>query len=151
VVGGSGGRCFCCSTLTTLVTPLRRPGSANAAASVCLYIGNRKDHCSQPRCRPIVWPHPTAGLWISRTRGPVGDRVPSLCFDRCAMAPETRPLPAVSRVHPPATSADCPAANGHCTYLVTLLQLFCDVSGVPPPAVNRSFTRGDRAWHRRSE
>ena len=44
-----GDRCFCRRTLITIVrpTPLRRPGSANTAASVWLYIGNKKDHCSE--------------------------------------------------------------------------------------------------------
>jgi len=37
VVGDSGGRRFCQRALITLVTPLHRPGSANAAASVCHY------------------------------------------------------------------------------------------------------------------
>ena len=46
---GRRNRCFCRRELITIVTPLRRPGSANMAASVCLYIGNKKDHCSQPR------------------------------------------------------------------------------------------------------
>jgi len=44
------------------------------------------------------------GPVVSHTRHPVGDRVPvSRCtsgFDRCAMAPETRPLPAVLHAHP---------------------------------------------------
>jgi len=52
-------------------------------------------------------------------------RAARLLFDRCATArpslrkittavataPETRPLPAVSRAHPPATSTDCPAVS----------------------------------------
>jgi len=37
VVGDSSGRCFSRRVLITLVMPLHRPGSANAAASVCLY------------------------------------------------------------------------------------------------------------------
>jgi len=35
-----------------------RPGSANAAASVCLY----REQERPLRCRPIVWPHPAVGL-----------------------------------------------------------------------------------------
>ena len=90
--------------------PLHRTGSVNAANSVCLY---RKQERSL-KCRPIVRPCPTVGLWISHTRGPVGDHAPqsrsqpSLCFDMCAMAPETQPLPAVSRAHPPAMSTASP-------------------------------------------
>ena len=37
-----------------------RPGSAHAAASVCLY----REQERPLRCRPIVWPHPTAGLGL---------------------------------------------------------------------------------------
>jgi len=90
VVGDS--RNICHWALIILVTPLHRPGSANAAASVCLY----KEKERPLRCRPIIRPHPTAGLWFSCTQGPVGNRVPrrvpSLRFDRCAMAPQTWPL-----------------------------------------------------------
>ena len=54
------------------------------------------------------------GPVVSHTRRPVGNRVPrrvpSLCFDMCATALETRPLPAISRAHPPVTSTDYPAA-----------------------------------------
>ena len=125
--------------------------------SVCLYIGNKKDHSSwhvradikfvdRPRCRPIIRPRPTAGLWISYTRGPVGDRVPSSRFDTWAMAQETWPLPAVLHAHPPATLTNCPVASdgaggdsppavwgpiGHCASPValprTILWPFCDV------------------------
>jgi len=53
--------------------------------------------------------HPAAsdgGPVVSHTQHPVGNRVPRVAlhvcfFDRCATAPETRPLPAVSRAHPP--------------------------------------------------
>jgi len=55
------------------------------------------------------------GPVVSRTRRPVSDRVPRrapcLRFDRCATTPETRPLPAVLRAHPPAMSTDCPVAS----------------------------------------
>jgi len=93
-----------------------------APFSVCLYIRNKKDHSSwhvradikfvdRPQCRPIIRPRPTAGLWISHTRGPVGDRVPSPRFDTWAMAPETWPLPAVLHAHPSATLTNCPVAS----------------------------------------
>ena len=57
-----GGRCFCCSALTTLVTPLHRPGGANAAASVCLY---RKQEMSADRLAasnsgPVNFPYPAS-------------------------------------------------------------------------------------------
>jgi len=60
---------------------------------------------------------PAVGLWspILGVPEPVGDRDPCciacLLFDRCTTAPETRPLPAVLRAHPPATSTDCPAVS----------------------------------------
>ena len=67
---------------------------------VCLYIGNKKDHCSQPyyvredikcadrpRCRPIVRPRPTAGLWspIPGIQSAIvpPHRVPSTLSDFC--------------------------------------------------------------------
>ena len=73
------------------------------------------------RRRACGLPYPASG-WRSRPSA-------RLRFDRCATAPETRPLPAISRTHPPATSTDCPAvsdgrgwfparrprANGRCT------------------------------------
>jgi len=106
---------FCRRQLITIVTPLRRPGTANTAASVCLYKGNKKDHCSLPhlsrhesaecpQCRPIVRLRPTVGLWspIPGIRSAIASlcRAAHLLFDRCATAPETRPLSAVSRAHP---------------------------------------------------
>jgi len=81
------------------------------AASVCLC---RKQERSL-RCRPIVPLSPMVGLWISHTRSAVGDcmpcRVPSLHFDACTMAPDTRPLLAILRSHLPAMSTDCPVAS----------------------------------------
>ena len=91
--------------------PLRRPSSTNTAASFCLYIGNKKDHCSQlcysrhQMCRPTAMSadHPAAsdgGPVVSRTEGRSAIAsprcIPSMCFYTCATAPETRPLPAVS-------------------------------------------------------
>jgi len=75
--------------LITIVTPLHRPGSANTAASVCLYIGNKKDHCSQPQlgrhhmCQPPSMSADrlaTGGSVVSHTRHPVGDHVTPSCF-----------------------------------------------------------------------
>jgi len=52
---------------------------------------------------------------VSRTRGPVGSRiphcVPSLFFDARTMAPENRPLPAILHAHLSATSTDYPAVS----------------------------------------
>ena len=100
--------------LITIVTPLSRPGSANTAASVCLDSVYRKQERSlftavleQTSNMPtaIVQPRPTAGLWspIPSIRSAIVSlrRAARLLFDRCATAPETRPLPAVSRAHPP--------------------------------------------------
>ena len=56
-----------------------------------------------------------SGLWspIPSIRSAIASlrRAARLLFDRCATAPETRPLPAVSCAHPPATSTDCPAVS----------------------------------------
>ena len=112
-VGGREKRCFCRRELITIVTPLSLPGSAKTAASVCLYSVYRKQERSlfsaaleQTSNVPtaIVRPHPTAGLWspipsIRSASASLG-RTARLRFDRCATAPETRPLPAVSRAHP---------------------------------------------------
>ena len=52
----------------------------------------------------IIRPRPTAGLWspIPSIRSAITSlhRAARLLFDRCATAPETRPLPAVSRTYP---------------------------------------------------
>ena len=63
-----GGRCFCHQVLITLVTPLHRPRSANAAASVCLYrkqerqwdVGRSTGHVRRWACS---LPYPSAGRW----------------------------------------------------------------------------------------
>ena len=111
---GRGNRCFCRRELITIVTPLSRPGSAKKAASVCLYSVYKKQERSlftaaleQTSNVPtasgcIQWracglPYPASGR----------QSLASLChaarlrFDGCATAPKTRPLPAVSRAHPP--------------------------------------------------
>ena len=121
---GRGNRCFCRRELITIVTPLSRPGSAKTAASVCLYNVYRKQErplftaaFEQTSNVPtaIIWPRPRAGLWSPTPS--ILLAIASLChaarlrFDRCATAPETRPLPAVSRAHPSATSTDCPAVS----------------------------------------
>jgi len=71
-------------------------------------------------CVEMSADHPAAcnsGPVVSHTRHLAAGRqspppnAPRLCFDRCAMAPETRPLPAVLHAHPPTTSTDCPAAS----------------------------------------
>ena len=112
---------LCRHELITIVTPLSRPGSAKTAASVCLYSVYRKQERSLftaaleqtsnvptaiIRRRACGLPYP-ASSWQSRLSVAL-----HVCFfDRCATAPETRPLPAVSRAHPPATSTDCPAVS----------------------------------------
>ena len=125
---GRGNRCFCRRELITIVKPLSRPGSAKTADSVCLYSVYRKQERSlftatleQTSNVPtaIIRPRPTAGLWspIPSIRSAMASlcRAARLLFDRCATAPETRPLPAVSPPiftrpsPPPATSTDCPA------------------------------------------
>jgi len=125
VAGGRGNRYFCRRELINIVTPLRRPGSANTAASVCLYIGNKKDHCSQPRyvradikcanrpqCRPIVrWRACGLSYLASgwRSRPPVAfpacvsTRVPRHQRPGCCQ-PFHAPIP-------PATSTDCLATS----------------------------------------
>jgi len=112
---GRGNRCFCRHELITIVMPLSQPGSAKTAASVCLYSVYRKQERSlftaalqQTSNVPSAdRHHPAAsdgGPVVSHTQHPVGDRVPPSCshllFDRCATAPETRPLLAISRAHP---------------------------------------------------
>jgi len=110
---GRGNRCFCCRELITIVTPLSRPGSAKTAASVCLYSVYRKEERSlftealeQTSNVPtaIIRPRPTSGLWspIPSIRSTIASlrHAARLLFDRCATAPETRPLLAVSLAHP---------------------------------------------------
>jgi len=110
---GRGNRCFCRHELITIVTPLSRPGSAKTAASVCLYYVYRKQERSlftaaleqtSNVLTAIIQPRPTAGLWspIPSIRSAIAYRrhVAHLLFDRCATAPETWPLLAVSRAHP---------------------------------------------------
>ena len=93
---GRGNRCFCRRELITIVTPLSRSSSAKRPlqSASTVYIGNKKDHCSQPRysrhqmCRPPAMSadRPAAsdsGPVVSRTRHPVGDRVPP---SRCTSA-----------------------------------------------------------------
>ena len=63
----------------------------------------RSPSSGRVRGRACGLPFPASG-WRSR-------HAARLRFDRCATAAETRPLPAVSRSHPPATSTDCPAVS----------------------------------------
>jgi len=110
---GRGNRCFCRRELITIVTPLSRPGSAKTAASLCLYSVYRKQERSlftvtleQTSNVPtaIIRPRPTAGLWspIPSIWSAIASlhRAARLLLDRCATAPETRPLPAISRTYP---------------------------------------------------
>ena len=115
---------LCRHELITIVTPLSRPGSAETAASVCLYSVYRKQERSlftagleQTSNVPtaIVRPRPTSGLWspTPSIRSAITSlrRAARLRFDRCAMAPETRPcLPFHVPIHP-ATSTNCPAVS----------------------------------------
>ena len=114
---GRGNRCFGRHGLIAIVTPLSRTGSARTAASICLYSVYRKQERSLftdaleqtsnvPTTRNVRLSadRPTAGLWspIPSIRSAIASlrRAARLRFDRCATAPETRPLLAVSRAHP---------------------------------------------------
>ena len=96
-----------------------------------------------PQCRPIVQPRLTTGLWSPIPS--IRSAIASLCcaarllFDRCATAPETRPLPAVSRAHPARDVDDCPAtSNGGSGGSPVALPPYppSAVLGAPPPAVS---------------
>jgi len=141
---GRGNRCFCRHELITIVTPLSRPSSAKTAASVCLYSVYRKQERSlftaaleQTSNMPtaIIRPRLTAGLWspIPSIRLAIASlrHATHLLFDRCATAPETRPLLAISRAHPSRVQrrptggggdspTRRPGADGHCASPVTL-------------------------------
>jgi len=54
---------------------------------------------------------PIPGVWVQSAVIASPRCTARLHFDTCATAPETRPLPAVLRTHPPLTSTDCPAAS----------------------------------------
>jgi len=112
---GRGNRCFCRRELITIdaTESARRPAVQKTAASVCLYSVYRKQERSlftaaleQTLNVPtaIIRPRPTAGLWspIPSIRSAITFlcRAARLLFDRCATAPESRPLLAVSRAHP---------------------------------------------------
>jgi len=114
---GRGNRCFCRRELITIVMPLSRPGSEKTAASVCLYSVYRKQERSlfiaaleqtSNVLTAIIQPRLTTGLWSPIPS--IRSAIASLCraahqrFDRCATAPETRLLPAVSR--PPSRDVD---------------------------------------------
>ena len=58
------------------------------------------------RRRACGLPYPASRLAIASLH-----RTARLLFDRCATAPDTRPLPAVSRTHSPTTSTDCPVVS----------------------------------------
>ena len=109
---GQREQMLCRRELITIVTPLSRPGSAKKASSVCLYSVYRKQETlftaalEQTSNVPtaIIRPRLRAGLWSPTPS--IRLAIASLChaarlrFDRCTTAPETRPLPAVSRAHP---------------------------------------------------
>ena len=135
--------------LITIVRPLHRPGSAYAAASVCLQTSN------VPTARDV------GGRGVYRTRRPVGDRVP-VAFPACVSTRvpvlETRPLPAVMCTHSPVTSTGCPAASDrggrrfpshYSSPVAPSTSPFCDVSGAPPFTV--SIDRWDTgvSWKQR--
>jgi len=77
-------------------------------------VGNKKEHWdfgrSSGHVRRWAWGllYPASG---GRSVIASPRRTPCLCFDRCAMALDTRPLPAVLCAHPPAMSNECPAAS----------------------------------------
>ena len=103
---GRGNRCFCRCELITIVAPLSWPGSAKTAASVCLCSVYRKQERSLFTAALEQTSNvSTAGLWspIPGIRSAMASLrcAARLHFDRCTTAPETRPLPAVSRAHPP--------------------------------------------------
>jgi len=80
--------------------PLSRPGSANTSASACLYIGNKKDHCSQPRLSRHQMRRPPA---MSADRPATSDN--GCCASSVAL-PRTLP-PAVLGAPLPAMSIVC--------------------------------------------
>jgi len=80
------------------------------------HIGNKKDHCSQTRCQPIVWPCPIARLWISRTWHMVGDCTPPLSrsqptFQHVCYSARDPATACHFTHHLPAMSTDCPATS----------------------------------------
>jgi len=83
-----------------------QPGSAHAAASVCLY----REQERPLRCRPIIRLHPTAGLGLPYRASGSGWRqshplvTHHVCVDTCA-------LPTVLHTHLPTTSTNCPAVS----------------------------------------
>jgi len=119
------------------------------------HIGNKKDHCSQTRRQPIVWPCPIARLWISRTWHMVGDCTPPLSRSQPTFQrrPIVQPhLMGAWRFPGPSSGGRWPLRfPGRAPH--TLPQRFCDVSGAPPPAM--SIVRRRRRnpgigqeWHR---
>jgi len=91
------------------------------------------------------------GPLVSRTWRPVDDpdsplrRVPSSRFDTCATAPETRPLPAVKRAHPPGARNDDQLSSGVRPGRGAILRPVVQgpighcASPYPPPDVLRCF------------
>ena len=141
-----------------LVTPLHRPGSANAATSVCLYKKqDRPLRCDVSRSSSHVWcgacgpPYPGASrpsrlpvefLVCVSTRVPQRWR-PSRCPPFCMpIHPQRwpivhgRPMEVVAIPQPAVWRL-----IGHCASPVSLLcsplpPPLCDILGTPPPAVS---------------
>jgi len=135
------------------------PSYATASARQCkcgrfisASVGNER----LLRCQLIVRPHPTAGLWSPVPGGwSAIAPLPPAAFPACVstrVPRHWRPiccLPFCMPIHPrrrpivqqrPMGRAAIPRLTvqwliGHCTSLVMLPQPFCDVSGVPPPAM----------------
>jgi len=114
---GRGNRCFCRLELITIVTPSSGPSSAKTAASVGLYSVYRKQERSLftaaleqtsnvPPARNVGRSSGRVRWWAYGLPYPASGRRSHPCraacllLDRCATAPETRPLPAVSLAHP---------------------------------------------------
>jgi len=149
--------------LITIVTPLHRPAVQMRPRKITVQSQVRADiKCADHlRCRPIDQLRPTAGLWISHTRGPVGDRYPPSLFEHVFrhVRHGAEDLAAALRFMRPSrprrrlivqqhamgrrggdSPAHRPGADGHCASPVVLPsrlphQPFCDVSGAPPPAM----------------
>ena len=107
------------------------------------------DHPAASHSGPVDFPYLASG-GRSATMSP--RRAPHLCFDTCAMARETWPLAACRFTCSSARDVDCPAASnggrlwfpgmlsrGQSTIALSLQPppwLFCNVLGVPPPAMS---------------
>ena len=126
------GRCFCRRLLITVVTPVHRPDSANAAASVCLYVGDKKGHCwsRHQMCRPPVM---SADHLATYYGGPVDLAYPASGRRLC---PLLHSQPVFWHVHhgtgdrADARCFACPSARN-----VNRLSSSVRQRGIPPPVV----------------